>query len=139
MAAEFLRQTQRNEVPTRKGKMTPLSQFAEDRFLPFVDARTLADKSKEYYKNGWRVLKALPVSNQRLDTITTSVADTLELKGTGANQNCALRTLRRMLSPAQEDGILQAAPRIKLRKENHRTAVWDTKSEEAFLKVARNP
>lgn len=44
----------------------------------------------------------------RLDCITTSVADTLKLHGTGSNQNCALRTLRRILSLAQEFVIIQA-------------------------------
>lgn len=139
VAAEFLRQAQRNESPVRKGQMMTLRQFADGRFLPFVEASTLAKKSKLYYQNGWRILKSLPVADLRLDVITTSVADTLELKGTGANQNCALRTLRRMLSLAQEAAILQAAPRIKLRKENQRTAIWDVKSEEALLKVAPQP
>jgi integrase len=139
VAAEFLRQAQRNEAPVRKGQMQTLRKFAEDRFLPFVDASTLAEKSKLYYQNGWRILKSLPVANLRLDCITTSVADTLELKGSGSNQNCALRTLRRMLSLAHEGAILQAAPRIKLRKEKQRTAVWDVKSEGALLKAATQP
>ena len=119
--------------------MTKLRPFADDRFLPFVKDSTLAENSKLYYQHGWRTLKALPVADMRLDCITTSVADTLKLTGTGANQNCALRTLRRMLSLAHEYGILQAAPRIKLRKENQRTAVWDAKSEEEFLKIAPQP
>lgn len=139
VAAEFLRQAQRNEAPARKGQMMKLRQFAEERFLPFVEGSTLADNSKDYYRYGWKILTSLPVADLRLDAITTSVADTLVLSGTGANQNCALRTLRRMLSLAQEAGILQAAPRIKLRKEKQRTAVWDAKSEEAFLKVAPQP
>jgi hypothetical protein len=44
-----------------------------------------------------------------------------------------------MLSLAQEYGIIQAAPHIKLRRENQRTAVWDAKSEEALLKAAPQP
>jgi len=139
VAAEFIRQAQRNETPARRGQMTTLRQFAESRFLPFVKASTLADKSKLYYEYGWRMLKGLPISDLRLDCITTSVADTLRLTGTGANQNCALRTLRRMLSLAHEYGILQAAPRIKLRNENQRTAVWDAKSEGNLLKIAPQP
>lgn len=139
VAAEFLRQAQRNEKPVRKGQMQTLRQFAEERFIPFVKASTLAEKSKTYYQNGWRMLKSLPVANLRLDCITTSVADTLGLKGSGSNQNCALRTLRRMLSLAHEYGILQAAPRIKLRKEKQRTAIWDAKAEEALLRVASQP
>ncbi len=139
VAAEFLRQAHRNETPVRKGQMMKLRQFAEERFLPFVKASTLAEQSKLYYQAGWRILKSKSIADMRLDTVTTSVVDTVELKGTGSNQNCALRTLRRMLSLAHEYGILQAAPRIKLRKENQRTAVWDVKSEEALLKVAPQP
>lgn len=139
VAAEFLRQAQRAESPIRKGRAPTLREFAEARFLPFVEASTLAENSKQYYQHGWRMLKTLPVAALRLDCITTSVADTLRLTGTGSNQNCALRTLRRMLSLAHEYGILQAAPRIKLRKQNERTAVWDAKGEEEFLKIAPQP
>ena len=139
VAAEFLRQAQRDETPVRKGKMVTLRQFVTDRFLPFVKASTLAENSKLYYQWGWKMLQEMPVADMRIDTITTSVADTLELHGSGSNQNCALRSLRRALSLAHEYGILQAPPRIKLRKENRRTAVWDAKSEEALLKIAPQP
>jgi integrase len=139
VAADYLRQAQRNETPVRKGRMTTLRQFADDRFLPFVQASTLAEQSQLYYQAGWRMLKSKSVADLRLDCITTSVADTLVLKGTGSNQTCALRTLRRMLSLAHEYGILQAAPRIKLRKQNQRTAIWDAKAEEALLKIAPQP
>jgi integrase len=84
------------------------------------------------------MLAKLPVAEMRLDYITTSVADTLKLHGTGSNQNCALRTLRRILSLVQEFGITQA-PRIKLREENRRTAVWDARTEEKLLEVAGQP
>jgi hypothetical protein len=116
VTAEFLRQAQRNEAPVRRGQMSRLREFAKDRFLPFVEASTLAKQSKRYYAAGWRMLESLPVADMRLDCITTSVADTLKLHGSGSNQNCALRTLRRILSLAQEFSVIQA-PRIRLRKE----------------------
>jgi hypothetical protein len=47
----------------------------------------------------------------------------------GQRESTILRTLRRILSLAHEAAILQAAPRIKLRKENQRTAKWDAKAE----------
>jgi hypothetical protein len=139
VAAEFLRQAQRNEMPTRRGQMMKLRQLAEERFLPFVEASTLAEQSKLYYNAGWRMLKALDVvPDMRLDCITTSAADTLKLKGTGSNQNCALRTLRRMLSLAQEYGIIQAAPRIKLRKENQRKRYGMSRLRKLCSKWPRN-
>lgn len=139
VAAEFLRQAQRNQMPLRKGQMMRLTEFATERFLPFIEASSLATNSKNYYNSGWRMLKSTHVADLRLDSITTAVADTLKFNGTGSNQNCALRTLRRMLSLAQEYGILDSVPKVKLRRENQRTAVWDTKMEEAFLKVAPQP
>src|SRR6185437_1798594 len=51
----------------------------------------------------------------------------------------ALRTLRRMLSLACHWEIIDRKPRIKLRKEVERTAVFDADMGERFLKVARQP
>ncbi len=138
-AMGFYRQAQRNQTPVRKGQMMRLSEFATEKFLPFIKDSSLAVNSKNYYQSGWRMLKSTHVADLRLDSITTAVADTLKFNGTGSNQNCALRTLRRMLSLAQEYGILESVPKVKLRRENQRTAVWDTKMEEAFLKVAPQP
>jgi integrase len=44
--------------------------------------------------------------------------------------------VRRVFSLAQQCGILQAAPRVKLRKQNARSAVWDAGMEARFLKAA---
>jgi len=137
VAVELLREAQTGTP--RKGPIPVLSGFAREQFLPFVQASTLAEQSKLYYAAGWKILKSTPVASMRLDAITTSVADVLKIHGSGSNQNMALRTLRRMLSLAQESGVLQAAPRIKLRKENQRKAVWSAEAEEALLKVATQP
>lgn len=139
VAMEFYRQAQRNQLPVRKGRVMRLSEFAGQSFLPFVKDSSLAPNSKNYYESGWRMLRTTQVADLRLDSITTAVADTLRLRGAGSNQNCALRTLRRMLSLAHEYGILDSVPKIKLRRENRRTAVWDAKMEEDFLKVAPQP
>ncbi len=139
VAAELLRQAQTGAALARKGPIPVLSRFVEVRFLPFVETSTLAEQSKRYYAAGWRILQSTPVASMRLDSITTSVADVLKLHGSGSNQNMALRTLRRILSLAHEYGILSTAPRIKLRKENQRTAVWNAEAEEALLKVAPQP
>jgi integrase len=73
----------------------------------------------------------------RLDSITTTLADALELPHSGSNQNMALRTLRRALSMAVENKLIIAAPRIKLRDERQRTAVWDSATEALFLSKAK--
>lgn len=142
VAAEFLRQASRNQLPVRKDQTVTLRQFAEEYFLPAMKTWTLAPKTKACYQHGWNTLKnsfGQDIVNLRLNCITTSLADGLKIKGSGSNQNCALRTLRRILSHGVEEGIIQVAPRIKLREENERTAIWDAKTEEAFLKVAPQP
>jgi integrase len=136
VAAEFIRQAQRNEGPVHRGRAPQLREFAEQHFLPYIEASSLAKNSKQYYQWGWKMLEAKPIANYAIDRITTSVADAVELKGSGSNQNCALRTLLRLLSLAHELGVLQALPRIKLRHENERTAVWDAETEARFLAAA---
>jgi integrase len=73
----------------------------------------------------------------RLDSITTTLADALELPHSGSNQNMALRTLRRALSMAVENKLIIAAPRIKLRDERQRRAVWESATEALFLSKAK--
>jgi len=68
--------------------------FAKSKFLPFVTASSLDPDTKRYYATGWRLLEGSPAADWRLDQVTRSRADTLQFAGSGANQNCALRTLR---------------------------------------------
>lgn len=49
----------------------------------------------------------------------------------------ALRTLRRALSMAVEKKLIIAAPKVKLRDEHQRTAVWDSITEALFLSKAK--
>jgi integrase len=49
----------------------------------------------------------------------------------------ALRTLRRALSLAVEKKLITTAPRIKLREEHNRTAIWDSTAEALFLSKAK--
>ncbi len=139
VAMEFYRQAQRKQTPVRKGKALELAEFAEKKFLPFVRASSLDNDTKRYYETGWRLLAGSPAKHWRMDLIKTSEADLLQFPGSGANANCALRTLRRMLSLACDWEVIDRKPRITLRKEVERNAVFDSKLEERFLKVAGQP
>ncbi len=139
VAAEIIQQAQKRHQPTRKGPAPRLVTFAEETFLPFVEASQLDPDTKRYYQNGWRLLKKTPVAEQRIDRITTSDSEILCLPGSGSNANCGLRTLRRMLSLAKEKGVVAVAPTIKLREENERSAVYTPEQEQAFLAVAPQP
>lgn len=67
---------------------TALGEFAE-RFLVWVDNSRLEVKTKKSYHNGWRLLKATPVSATRVDQITADCAEQLKFPGSAANANCA--------------------------------------------------
>lgn len=79
--------------------------------------------TKRYYQYGWRMLQKTTAIGMRLDHISTDAAEVLRFPGTGSNGNVALRTLRRMLRKANDWGLMQACPRIKLLKESGRETV----------------
>ncbi|MGB6131591.1 MAG: tyrosine-type recombinase/integrase [Acidobacteriaceae bacterium] len=139
VAMEFYRREQRRRRPSQKQKIRTVAELAKERFLPFIEASTLDSDSKRYYQTGWRLLSESVARDWRLEEIDASEVDTLRFTGSGANANCALRTLRRMLSLACDWEIIDRKPRIRLRKEVERTAVFDADMEEQFLKVARQP
>jgi integrase len=136
-------QTQRREPPTRTTVVPTLKEFMVKTFVPTIESSTLSEKSKLYYKGGWKLLSAALIDDEtrleemRLDHITTTLADALELPHSGSNQNMALRTLRRALSMAVDNKLITAAPRVKLREEHQRTAVWDSATEALFLSKAK--
>jgi len=100
-------------------KPSVLSDFAE-RFDTWIEDGRLEKKTKKFYRNGWRLLKATPVAGLRVDQITGDFAEQLKFPGSAANANCALRTLRRMLHKAEEWKVIGHAPKIKMMKEHGR-------------------
>ena len=104
----------------RPNKPTALQEFSQ-RFLAWVDDVSLEEKTKTYYHNGWRLLRATAVVKVRLDEIAGDCIDRLKFPGSAANANCALRTLRRMLHKAEEWRLIRHAPKIKLINEGTRT------------------
>ena len=112
-----------------------LSEFSQ-RFLAWVDDARLEPKTKTYYRNGWRLLKAAGIVNMRLDEITSDSVDRLTVPASPANANCALRTLRRMLHKAEEWKLISRAPKIKLMKEHGRSLRLDDATERKLLDAA---
>src|SRR5246127_257173 len=115
---------------------TALGRFAE-RFLTWVDDGRLEEKTKKFYRNGWRLLKATPVSDMRLDLITGDSAEQLKFPGSAANANCALRTLRRMLHKAEEWKMIGHTPKVKMMKEHGRHLLLDGDAERRLLEGAK--
>jgi integrase len=113
-------------------KPTPLVEFA-DRFLDWVNSGRLEEKTKKFYRNGWRLLKTTGVAEMRINQITADCAEQLKFPGSAANANCALRTLRRMLHKAEEWKMISHAPKIKMMKEHGRHLRLDHEAERKLL------
>jgi hypothetical protein len=107
-------------------KPAVLQEFA-DRFFNWVNHGRLEEKTRKFYRNGWRLLKSTSVAMLRVDQITGDCAEQLKFSGSTANANCALRTLRRMLYKAEERKVIGYAPKIKMMKEHGRHLVLTTK------------
>ncbi len=116
-------------------KAPVLSEFSR-RFLESLDKVTLEDKTKSYYRDGWRLLQTTTIARMRLDQITTDDVEDLKFSGSSSNVNCALRTLRRMLHKAEEWKLIRRAPKLKLAKEYERELRLDDESEKKLLAAA---
>jgi site-specific recombinase XerC len=113
-------------------KPSVLSEFAE-RFDTWIEDGRLEEKTKKFYRNGWRLLKSTPVAMLRVDQITGDCAEQLKFPGSAANANCALRTLRRMLHKAEEWKVIGHAPKIKMMKEHGRHLRLDADAEKKLI------
>jgi hypothetical protein len=96
-------------------RSTVLFEFSQ-RFLTRLNEARVEERTRKYYRNGCRLLKATPLFSMRLTEITTEDAERLKFPGSAGNANCALRTLRRMLHMAEEWKLIARAPKIKLLK-----------------------
>jgi len=124
--------------PNVQRRTLTLAEFSK-RFLDWVSKSRLEPESKKYYQSGWRMLAETPISYVRLAHITTDEAEVLRFKHSPANANRALRTLRRMLGKAAEWGLIAVAPKIKLAKEQGRSAIIDAEAEYRLLAAAKQP
>ena len=129
-ALKFAKACEQSDPLPRKA---PTLLVASERFLEWVDEARLSDKTKTYYKDGWRLLKTTSILGLRLDSINNDVAERLRFTGTAANTNCALRTLRRILHKAEEWKLIGRAPKIKLVPEKERSLRLDDDAERKLL------
>ena len=136
VAADLIKEAQAGGAPRPKGPSPRLQAFVDEQFLPFINNSQLDPDTKRYYENGWRMLKTMDIADRPVAGIRTTDAAVMEFPGSGASANCALRTLRRILSHACDLGLLIAVPKVKLRKEKKREAVFTGEIEMAILAAA---
>jgi hypothetical protein len=113
-------------------KPVVLNEFA-NRFLDWVKDARLEEKTRKFYRNGWRLLTSTSVARLKIDHITGDCAEQLKFPGSPANANCALQTLRRMLHKAEEWKVIGHAPKIKMMKEHGRHLRLDDEAERKLI------
>jgi integrase len=139
VAMQIKRQTASGAPPTRL-LMPTLEQFAEETFLPYLDGCSLDPDTTRCYRNGYRLLKDTGYHTTPLDQVCFSDIDTLTVPGGPSNTNNMRRTISRMVSLAIDKKYLRSRPaRIKMVKENRRTAVYSEEMEQQILELAEQP
>lgn len=129
----------RRGSPTKGHQRLRLKDFTLQTFLPYIDIAPLAPDTRRYYRNGWRLLSGTSIAKMQMDEIRAPDTELLRFPGNGSNANCALRTLRRILCLAKDWDVILKVPRIRLREENQRSAVFSPEQEAAFLALAPQP
>src|ERR1700722_12366442 len=98
----------------------------------------LAPKSKAYYEDGIDLLLKTEIASKRIDQIRRTDIETMTLpEGSASWQNCALRTLRRMLHLAKEWKLLRDVPTIPLQEQRQRAEVFDPTIEQQIIDAAK--
>lgn len=139
-AVEMLREAEAGDSGVVIKKIPTLNEFLATEFTEFIKSnRNLSANGLRYYLTGLRLLGLGNMAATRIDRVTTGDAELLQFPGGGSTANCALRTLRRALSLARDRGYMQVVPRIKMRKEKERTAVFTAEFEKAFIDIAPQP
>ncbi len=113
-------------------KPPSLREFSA-RFLEWLEETRREDKTKTYYRTGWRLLSKTALPGMRIDRITADSADTIRISGSPSTTNCALRTLRRMLHKAEDWKLIRQAPKVKLVREYGRHLRLDEEAEKKLL------
>ena len=72
-----------NPLPT---KPIVLSEFA-NRFLDWVNDTRIEEKTRKFYRNGWRLVKSTSVAMLQVDQITGDCTEQLKFPGSAAPDN----------------------------------------------------
>jgi len=131
----------KGEVGIREKKQAPtLAEFAEMRFAPWAKSATSPKTWLDYYRPGLRTISNYkPIASLRLDEITSEHASDFaawrQSQGLQVSSvNSSLQVLRRILHVADDWGVIEQAPKIKLLPgERHREHVVAQEEEVRYL------
>lgn len=126
------------QLPASTRKAPTFLEFDKE-FTEHVEKSRLMPGTVQYYKTGIETLKKKPLAQMRIDQINERVVTTTQFDGSGSHINCALRTLRRMLGLAHDWELIAKIPKVKLARENKRTATFDPGEEKTALESLKQP
>src|SRR5215469_3603322 len=92
-------------------------EFA-DRFLEWVNDGRLEEKTRKFYRNGWRLLKPKSVATLRGTRSQVTALNGWRFLARLQMPTCAFRSLRRMLHKAEEGKMIAHAPKSNMMKEH---------------------
>jgi integrase len=103
-------------------------------FLNWVDnSQQIKESTRKYYRQGWNLLAKTKLKQIRMDQIRDKHVEVTTFAAGPSNANCAIRTLRRMLVKAKDDGLVAKCPKLQLRDETKRSLLMDDASEGRIL------
>ncbi len=135
--AELIRKIKEGYEPSASRLVVPLREAAE-RFLSFIEQSNLAQKTKVYYRSGWKLLENTRITGMLVAHITEGDVSVLRFPDGPSNTNNALRTLRRILNMSAEWGYVTKVPKIKLAEEHGREVLLDADAESKLISAV-NP
>ena len=127
-----------NKRPPGSQKIPTLAEFS-GRFFQWMGSlptdRPPKEGTRKYYHVGWKLLEKTTMAGRRVDHIERDDISALAVGSSPSNTNNALRTLRRMLKQAQEWGLIQTAPKVRLVEEQGREILLEPWMEAKLLAV----
>jgi integrase len=108
-------------------------------FTAWIQAIQLAKKTEKYYQNGVRLLSDTILYDVELTDLSAHKIATIHFPGSSSNANNALRTLRRLLSWAKDEGLIKEIPHVKMLKERRRELMIGALEEAKILACGFQP
>jgi integrase len=115
-------------------KKSPILENFSPTFLKWVeDSQQIKECTRKYYRQGWNLLARTKLKQMQMDQIRDKHVEVTIFSAGPSNANCAIRTLRRMLGKAHDDGLVAKCPKLHLRDETKRSLLMDDASEAKVL------
>ena len=129
--SKLMAQLREDGILVRK---SPTLEAFSPAFLDWVkNSQRISESTRKYYRQGWNLLASTKLKHIRMDQIRDEHVEVTTFSAGPSNANCAIRTLRRMLGKAKDDGLVARCPKLQLRNEAQRLLLMDDASEAKIL------